>query len=104
MEAKTISVLEHDTIKENIPPFSTSKKPGPSEEKGKPTFAKRKWRRKPLRDVTNFYREAEFRGLNFTMASHVLASVFSSSRKRKLVDDGEEQRPSCSKILRREYR
>ncbi|KAL1555642.1 hypothetical protein AAHA92_11354 [Salvia divinorum] len=103
MEATNISVLEHEKKENNIPPFSTSKKPGPSEEKGEPALVKRKWRRKPLRDVTNFYREAELRGLNPTMASPVLASVFSSSRKRKLVDDGEEQRP-FSKILRREYR
>ncbi|KAL1560628.1 hypothetical protein AAHA92_10818 [Salvia divinorum] len=100
MEVKSISALEHDN-KENIPPFSTLKKPGPNEENPKCTLVKKmKWIRKPLRDVTNFYRASELRGLQ----SPVLVSVFSSSGKRKLVEDDDEERRSCSKILRRKYR
>ncbi|KAL1560630.1 hypothetical protein AAHA92_10820 [Salvia divinorum] len=81
MEAKNISVFEHDN-KENIPPFSTLKKPGPNEEKGKCALVKKttKGSRRPLSDVTKLW------GLDSKLQSPV-----------------EEQR-SCSKILRREFR
>ncbi|KAG6419467.1 hypothetical protein SASPL_121689 [Salvia splendens] len=63
MEVKSVSPLEHDN-KENIPPFSLSKKPGPNEEKPKCNLVKKKWIRRPLRDVTNFYRATELWGLD----------------------------------------
>ena len=109
MEVKTISPLEHDN-KENIPPFSSSKKPGPNEEKPKCNLVKRKkkWIRRPLRDVTNFYRATELWGLDPEVQSPVSVSVFPSSRKRKAVDDDDddddEDQRICSKILRREFR
>ncbi|KAG6416869.1 hypothetical protein SASPL_124310 [Salvia splendens] len=109
MEVKTISPLEHDN-KENIQPFLSLKKPGPNEEKPKCALVKKKkkkWIRRPLRDVTNFYRASELWGLDPEAQSPVSVSVYSSSRKRKLVDDdddSDEDQRICSKILRREYR
>ncbi|KAL1560629.1 hypothetical protein AAHA92_10819 [Salvia divinorum] len=81
MEPKNISVFEHDN-KENIPPFSTSKKPGPNEEKGKCALMKKttKGTRRPLSDVTNSYRGAGLRGFDSRVQSPVLVSVFTSPR------------------------
>ncbi|KAL1560627.1 hypothetical protein AAHA92_10817 [Salvia divinorum] len=111
MEVKSILALEHDN-KETIPPFSLSKKPGPNEEKPKCALVKKKkkkWIRRPLRDVTNFYRASELWGLDSEVQSPVSVSVFSSCRKRNIVDDdddddGDEDQRVCSKILRKEYR
>ncbi|KAH6763783.1 hypothetical protein C2S51_015032 [Perilla frutescens var. frutescens] len=97
--------MEHDN-KENIPPFSLSKKPGPNIKKGKCTLVKMNECRRPLTDVTNLHRAAgrvHFR--EFRQPSSFSVYSLSSNRKRKLVDDGAEQEHrSCSKILRKEYR
>lgn len=96
MEVKKDCGSKHDN-KENIPPSFMSKKPGLNDEKGKCALVKVNGRRRPLRDITNFYRAVEKSELKLP------SSDFSSSRKRKVADDGAEQRP-CSKILRRDYR
>ncbi|KAL8461149.1 hypothetical protein ACS0TY_032575 [Phlomoides rotata] len=96
MEVATISLLENYN-KENIPPFSSAKKPGPNNQKLNCASVKINKRRRPLRDITNLYR-ADF--TDFTLLSSVSASIFPSNPKQKLVDDGSER----SKILRRDFR
>lgn len=102
MEAKKNCVLMEHENKENIPPFFMSKKPVPNGEDSKCALVKRiNGRRRPLRDVTGFYRAVE--RFESRLPLSVSVTDFSSSWKRKAVDDGAEERP-CSKILRREYR
>ncbi|KAL8461151.1 hypothetical protein ACS0TY_032577 [Phlomoides rotata] len=95
MEVAKISLLEKDdnNNKENIPSFSSAKKPGPDNQKLKCASVKiNKRRRPPLRDITNLYR-ADLGDLT------LLSSDLSSNGRRKLVDDSSEH----SNILRRDF-
>lgn len=80
MEVAKIFLLENDeNNKENVPPFSSTKKSGPYNQKLNRASVKINKRRRPLKDITNVY------SVDFPLLSSISVSVLPSNRKRKLV-------------------